>query len=1801
MNENRREAYLQLIQTLMTCASGEEGHILENNQELVDAGLVQTMEQAVVVMAEKNYLDTAQFLHRFATNVAKKTGFSSPISIDKLEKTLHFLAHTLQKFVNNQGEPQVVYPLLEANLDKLNDNLASILRVWVNLTFPLVTLPEAQTMAYWVAGFSAVIKSFPQGNRSSHVEIAIAGLESALQILTRDDFPREWGVIQNDLGNCYKERVQGVKAKNVEYAITCYHNALQIRTRIEFPEPWAITQFNLGQAYFERIQGNRAENLKQAIACYENALQIFHSSTFPKQVAMIENNRKVAHDLLNGGINLAIQPLTTLSKTEQKFLISVLQATQYSHGSPLGVYPLLQANLDKLDDNFAQLLRIWTTSTLATVSPNQATSIAAIIYNFSNLMLDFPLGNKATNVKIAIVGYEMALQVCTPETLPKHWAEIQIHLGIAYEENPSSDAEKWEKAIACYEKAGQVFTRENDPEFWATVQDNLGNAYRNRIHGDKKDNLEKAIAFHGKALQVRTRQDDPQYWAITINNLASDYMTRSLCDDFAPNHSHLAPNYCEREQDREKAIAFFEESFTVLTLDVFPEHWALAHLNLGNVYAIRLSGNLTKNLQNAIQSYEKALQVYTVETHPHQHEQVLVRLRPTQEAFKQLAGDTAVESFKIEDEESQEIPFVIQVLGAALRNQDNPQCLALFLEANLDKLNEHFVQQLQNFGLRVVRILETMPADLSVIPLRTHFFEFVTAMTVFCSSMIVFSSGKKATNLNIAKAGYESILRLFTPEKVQERWAAIQWGLGTIYYERYQHRVGNRAENLELSIDYYQKALQMFTCKDFPEPWAAVQMALGLAYYYRIRENKTKNQETAIKAYKLALQVYTREAYQYDWARTQNNLGIVYKSRHKGIKANNLEDALSCYERALQVLTRQAFPQDWAMVQMNLASVYTDRVPGNVADNLEQAIICCNNALPFRTYQAFDKGWADTQVILGMAYYRRGLFGGTQRAEDFEQSIKCLEKAEEVWTRDGYPEEWAKIQLNLGITYSDRVNGQLVDNLEKSIEYLEKALEILNRYDFSYDRANIQRNLAVIYQQRLLGNRWENLERSIDFCQKAEHVFTKDNSLAEWALIQRTLGTAYHLLSEIIHLSERAVENLEKAISYYQLALLTPATHKRQWKRAIQFELGTCYKNLGTSKNSADLLEKSIDMYQQALRETDRNDPINRFERANIQNSLGNVYRHRFLGDKAENRCQAITYFENALQVRTRKAFPKDYVVTLNNIGHLESESNQFSKAYDRFKEAIDTVESMRGEITSSDEAKRKLDEEWNKLYQWMVKVCLELGNNAEALEYVERSKARNLVELMESRELPKGQIPDNLWTEHQQLRIKITAAHRRLEYEEGLARFATQKTNLDLEIPFPDHTELHQLQQQYHDLLDEISRTVPSFTLTQLKVEKLPYFGIRELLPNNQTAIIEWYVSEYHQVFYTFIMTRQSLQPIVLKSALKDFEDLGKWTLEYMTSYWEKEKRQQWQDKLTSRLKYLASILRIEEIIAQIPTCDQVILIPHRHLHLFPLHALPFADGECLLDKFETVRYAPSCQLLQQVQQQQRPNLSHCLAVQNPTNDLSFADLEVELIRSFFSTHEVLEKQTATKVALNNNQRLSSIHCCHFSCHGTFNLESPLESALLLANEERLTLVDIFGLSLNQCRLVTLSACETGLTDPTSISDEYIGLPSGFLYAGCANVVSSLWTVNQVSTAFLMIKFYQNLTENQSNVAKALNDAQRWLRDATKAQLQAWANQLPLGPAHKVQLLVLFNEIKSAEKPYQSPYHWAVFCAIGQ
>ena len=591
---------------------------------------------------------------------------------------------------------------------------------------------------------------------------------------------------------------------------------------------------------------------------------------------------------------------------------------------------------------------------------------------------------------------------------------------------------------------------------------------------------------------------------------------------------------------------------------------------------------------------------------------------------------------------------------------------------------------------------------------------------------------------------------------------------------------------------------------------------------------------------------------------------------------------------------------------------------------------------------------------------------------------------------------------------------------------------------------------------------------------------------------------------------------------------------------------------------------------------------------AMTQNNLAIAYSDRINGDRGDNLEMAIKCYKAALEFRTPTTLPLDCLLTAQNLGNLGFAESLWETAIFGYEKAIEAVEQSREWVTS-DRRKQEIIEENLDVYENMVKCCINHQQYDRALQTVERSKSRYLVELF-----TKSKIESKTAT------------------ESGIA-------------------------------------------LTQ-KVESIDIAKFQKTL-DPETAIVEWYIGnskfepkDENWGGLAFMFTCDAIEIVVLTAS--KLAELETWKNDYLNEYRDKAKQKIWQQTLSDKLQKLSEILRLDEIVAKIPNdCRQLILVPHRYLHLFPLHALPFTSQTRftqetmfrgnLLDCFPGgVKYAPSLQLLQILQNRIKtrtsaaPELQPLFAIQNPTEDLSNADMEVETIKTRFNPHQILLKKQATKTALNENrENLSNASHLHFSCHGIFNFDYPLLSSLVLADslepqtsppppesnqpdekqpyvtlrsgrkaipEKCLTLREIFAeLQLPQCSLVTLSACETGLTTSTAMTDEYIGLPSGFLYAGSMNVVSSLWAVDDFATAILMIKFYQELPDADS-VAVALNAAQNWMRAVTEKDFCVWMQSLGLDKKLSQKVELWLTSFTPDESLFSDPQYWAAFCATG-
>ncbi len=96
-----------------------------------------------------------------------------------------------------------------------------------------------------------------------------------------------------------------------------------------------------------------------------------------------------------------------------EFLKRVLQIIHLTDGSQHFLYPFLTENLDKIDDQFAQILEGAVSAYLLEVSFERASIIASVVGTFSNRIQDFPGGKEASCLEIAIAGYNLVSTVFT--------------------------------------------------------------------------------------------------------------------------------------------------------------------------------------------------------------------------------------------------------------------------------------------------------------------------------------------------------------------------------------------------------------------------------------------------------------------------------------------------------------------------------------------------------------------------------------------------------------------------------------------------------------------------------------------------------------------------------------------------------------------------------------------------------------------------------------------------------------------------------------------------------------------------------------------------------------------------------------------------------------------------------------------------------------------------------------------------------------------------------------------------------------------------------------------------------------------------------------------------------------------------------------------------------------------------------------------------------------------------------------------------------------------------------------------
>src|SRR6266516_2692495 len=805
----------------------------------------------------------------------------------------------------------------------------------------------------------------------------------------------------------------------------------------------------------------------------------------------------------------------------------------------------------------------------------------------------------------------------------------------------------------------------------------------------------------------------------------------------------------------------------------------------------------------------------------------------------------------------------------------------------------------------------------------------------------------------------------------------------------------------------------------------------------------------------------------------------------------------------------------------------------------------------------------------------------------YDQALRLFDRAIETYAIQGEGVDLyiARAKANKAITLA------AMGRLREAVAMHEQARDTFARHqgqEISVARQAL--NIALIYaaqghysQALLLFNRSRTIFQRHDMQFQASEVAQQTclcllrlNRVKEaYELAGETIsyfrqspGHRHNLAHSLMYQAEAAMlvgdyrdadENLQEASTILEeIGFSGLASVVRLQQAELYFADGNLEASLREARHVADAFAE-----QEALPQLARAALL----QARIAANLGDTASAEYLCHQALDIAQG----QDLLDLKYRC----DYL--LGQIAEHHGELEAAARYYDRAIDGIDLVQSH----LVMDERSSFLEDK-GSVYKRAVILALKRGSNDRALVYVEKAKSRVLGDYLRNsidiRLRAGDQAGEAILEDLARLReeqawfsnivyeaeneanLSDTAIMRIHAMQPGQARQEMQKRERHIE------QMLEQLQLRLAG--DLVSRSRPQWTdsiVTSLwpKIERT-------------ALMLEYYLTE--QDLYIFQLTCDGVDVHVVNGAVPRLErlhSLWRVNLDLAAQASGARDRSQaftsLQENSLGLLQHLYDLL-LRLVSSALDNCEHLTIVPYGMLHYLPFHCL-FDGVQFVVERLD-VSYLPAAALMdichqrgQRIAANRIPLKRSLVMGLSEGGHLAYAMQEAQVVAKQLGAQCILN-QHATTTLLREVGAHSPI--VHIAAHGLFRLDAANFSHIKLADRQ-LSTIEVFNLDLSSCSVVTLSACETGRAIIGGV-DEVIGLGRGFLYAGAASLLTTLWKVDDASSAELMEMFYQALLSDYGKAA-ALAGAQR----------------------------AFLARARTSMRPYRAhPYFWAGFHLIG-
>ena len=760
------------------------------------------------------------------------------------------------------------------------------------------------------------------------------------------------------------------------------------------------------------------------------------------------------------------------------------------------------------------------------------------------------------------------------------------------------------------------------------------------------------------------------------------------------------------------------------------------------------------------------------------------------------------------------------------------------------------------------------------------------------------------------------------------------------------------------------------------------------------------------------------------------------------------------------------------------------------------------------------------------------------RLDRYTESLELYEGARDMFKSQDEPLLVALAETNLGNSYSSagRFGDALNSYQTAGSVYREMGLKAgLAMNDSNQGYLNF---LKGEYNEALAALR--SARRTFEDMEVPRNVATVDLDTAEvyaaLNLKERALGSydsALGIFKSMGFASEAARGMLGKAVVHIQMSDVEQASKELEDARAY-FEEEDNQVHLGLVELHNAILLRQSDQYEDALKLAKA--ARERFSDLNLLAKT--AYARLVMGDlllDLGREPEAVEQFEQALEAGESTGLPWMLYESHAALGRAYRQ-DQPDQARTQYAQAIEALErtrmSLRPEELKTAFIGNKLD-----VYGDMISLCIDQGTEEgfeEAFRYVERSKSQALLDMLAGEvkltssdtEGADAKLADRL----HKLREELDS------YYSVVDQYEIREGPRALPIIQGMRTQIVQMESEFADLLSELqleSGNAASLhhpisvdrsqlaDVLQEDVALVEYFSLGD-------SISAFVMSKDEEIsFFPNLTTTAKIDTISRKLQFQlDKVSYGEAAIEGL------------EDQLMrATLAYLGQLHK--SLVAPLETAlrEKLVIIPHGALHNLPFHA--FHDGEDFLIDNHEITFAPSASVLRYCWDKETAQVTKPLAIGVGDQAIPQATEEAASVASLFPESTLLVEGAATQEQLVN--MVANHDALHLASHATFSEDNPAFSRIKMEGGW-LTLDDIYNLDLGKSALVTLSACETGVSSPNA-GDELVGLTRGFFYAGTPSLVVSLWKVNDEVTTVLMQEFYKRLRDGKTK-ATSLREA---------------------------------------------------------